>query len=130
MLHLISRLDPNMLTPNLKKTETFSRFRHARRHGVENETARHERHRLDQPHLGKPTPDLIVPTDLFPVAGDGNTLERVGVEGVALTEVAGFEAFAEPADPLFRGTVGEGVGDDVASGTALEGVVANCGSRL
>ena len=45
-------------------------------------------------------------------------------EGVSLVGVAGLEAFGEPAETLFGGAVGEGIGADGA-GTALEGVVSD-----
>ena len=48
----------------------------------------------------------------------------VGVEGVTLFDVAGFEPFGEPADALFRGSVRERVGNHVALGLHLEAVVA------
>src|SRR5687767_9240760 len=46
-------------------------------------------------------------------------------EGVPLTDIAGFEATAEPADALGGGAVREGVGDDVALRFLLQPVVAD-----
>jgi len=52
-------------------------------------------------------------------------LQIRGGEGVALTNVAGFVAFAEPADTLLGGAVSEGFWHDTAPGTALESIVAD-----
>jgi uncharacterized protein (DUF433 family) len=51
------------------------------------------------------------------------------VEGVALADVAGVVAAFEPAEALFGGAVGEGVGDDVTGCLALDLVVADCACR-
>src|SRR6185436_2857562 len=54
---------------------------------------------------------------------DSSQIPRV--EGVALADVAGVVAAFEPAQALFGGAVGEGVGDDVAGRLALDFVVAD-----
>src|SRR5690606_27977106 len=61
--------------------------------------------------------------------GRGEVLELVvgEVEGVAGVGFAGFESFGEPSGALFGGSVGEGFGDGVALGLALEAVVADGG---
>jgi hypothetical protein len=46
-------------------------------------------------------------------------------EGIALAEIAGIEAFAEPAAALFGGAVDKRIGDDAALGLFLQGMIAS-----
>ncbi|OMP12851.1 hypothetical protein COLO4_02680, partial [Corchorus olitorius] len=79
---------------------------------------------LSDPAVGSAASGAVMSPPPMPCSGRSVLADR-GVEGVALCRVAGFQATAQPAHPLFRGAMGEAVGHHAAGGLALERIVAD-----
>src|SRR5438094_8204498 len=56
--------------------------------------------------------------------------KRCSVERIAALELARSQAGHEPPGALLRGTMGKGIGHDIALGLALQAVIANRGCGL